>query len=88
MVLATVLQYSQLKKRSLKKVKASDGIQTRAFQIFIKCDHTTISTTSADHINLKILLKIFCFQGQFYLYLQITVFQFTRNLISIVQNFI
>ena len=39
MVLATVLQYSQLKKRSLKKGKASDGIQTRAFQIFIKCDH-------------------------------------------------
>ena len=39
MVLASVLQYSQLKKRSLKKVKASDGIQTRAFQIFIKCDH-------------------------------------------------
>ena len=62
MVLATVLQYSQLKKRSLKKVKASDGIQTRAFQIFIKCDHTTISTTSADHINLKILLKYVFFK--------------------------
>ena len=88
MVLASVLQNSQLKKGSLKKGEASDGIQTRAFQIFIKCDHTTISSTSADHINLKIFLKICCFEGKFYPYLQITVFQFTRNLISIVQNFI
>ena len=36
---------------------------------------------------LKILKKC-CFEGQFYLYLQTTVLQFTRNPISIVQNLI
>ena len=83
MVLASVLQFSRLKKEASKKGKALDGIWTRASRYLW---HATISSTSADHINLKIFLKICCFEKQFYLHLQTTLLRFTRNIISIVQN--
>ena len=73
------------KKEALKKLKPQTGFKPAPSRYLL---NATISSTSADHINLKMFLKICCFEGQFYLYLQITVFQFTRNLISIVQNFI
>ena len=68
------------KKEALKKVKPQTGFKPAPSRYLL---NATISSTSADHINLKIFLKICCFEGQFYLYLQITVFQFNRNLISV-----
>ena len=85
MVLASVLQFNRLKKRSPKKDKASTGFKPVPSR-YLLIINATISSPSTDHSNLKIFLKKCCFEGQFYLYLQITVLQLTGNPISIVQN--
>ena len=56
MVLASVLQFSRLKKRSPKKDKASTGFETVPSR-YLLIVNATISSPSTDHINLKIFLK-------------------------------
>ena len=64
-------------------IKPQTGFETVPSRFLL---NATISSPIRDHINLEIFFKKFCFEEQFYLYLQITVLQFTRNPISIVQN--
>ena len=73
------------KKEALQKIKPQAGFEPVPSRFLL---NETMSSPSRDHINLKIFFKKCCFEEQFHLYLQITVLQFTRNPISIVQNLI
>ena len=84
MVLAGELQFSRLKRRSLKKIKPLTGFEPVPPRYLLAA---TISSTSTDRIILKIFLKNVVYKGKFTFSFK-TVLQFTKNPISIVQNLI
>ena len=62
MVLAGELQFSRLKRRSLKKIKPLTGFEPVPPRYLLAA---TISSTSTDRIILKIFLKNVVYKGKF-----------------------